>query len=160
MKPQILRDLRFLFSSPCVASARVMGIKGLGLKDKTCWFCGDFSALSRGKVTILVGRACLVPVAYPQPTRFVLSHLYSVISHVIPLRLLQTLNLHRWNCNVFGWSRKMTVGNYVRNLCGVVSMSRLEARLAPAAAHRHRGLAFRCCRRASHLRCLECCCVG
>ena len=34
MKPQILRDLRFLFSSPCVASARVMGIKGLGLKDK------------------------------------------------------------------------------------------------------------------------------
>ena len=41
-----------------------MGIKGLGLglKDKTCWFCGDFSALSRGKVAILVGRACLVPV--------------------------------------------------------------------------------------------------
>ena len=24
------------------------------------------------------------------------------ISHVIPLRLVQTLNLHRWNCNVFG----------------------------------------------------------
>ena len=23
------------------------------------------------------------------------------ISHVIPLRLVQTLNLHRWNCNVF-----------------------------------------------------------
>ena len=61
MKPQVLRDLRFLFSSPCVVSARVMGIKGLGLKGKTCWFCGDFSALSRGKVAILVGRACLVP---------------------------------------------------------------------------------------------------
>ena len=23
-------------------------------------------------------------------------------SHVIPLRLIQTLNLHRWNCNVLG----------------------------------------------------------
>ena len=30
-----------------------------GLKDKTCWFCGDFSALQRGKFTILVGRVCL-----------------------------------------------------------------------------------------------------
>ena len=38
------------------------------------------------------------------------------ISHVIPLRLFQTLNVRRWNCNVFGVSRKMTVGNYVRHL--------------------------------------------
>jgi hypothetical protein len=45
--------------------------------------------------------------------------LYPVISHVIPLRLLQTLNLHRWNCNVFAWSRKITVLNYVRNLSGL-----------------------------------------
>ena len=30
--------------------------------DKSCCWKGDFSALSRGKVTILVGRACLVPV--------------------------------------------------------------------------------------------------
>ena len=44
--------------------------------------------------------------------------LYPVISHVIPLWLLQTLNLHRWNCNVFAWSRKITVLNYVRNLSG------------------------------------------
>ena len=29
------------------------------VKDKTCWFCGDFSALQRGKFTILVGRVCL-----------------------------------------------------------------------------------------------------
>ena len=29
-----------------------------------------------------------------------------------------TLNLYRWNCNVFGRSRKVTVGNYVRNLSG------------------------------------------
>ena len=115
-----------------------MGIKGLGLKDKTCWFCGDFSALSRGKVTILVGRACLVPVAYPQPTRFVLSHLYSVISHVIPLRLLQTLNLHRWNCNVFPRSRKITVLNYVRNLSGSGLPS--PAVVAARPSHRLRAL--------------------
>ena len=40
------------------------------------------------------------------------------ISHVIPLRLIQTLNLYRWNCNVFGVSRKMTAINYVRNVGG------------------------------------------
>ena len=40
------------------------------------------------------------------------------MSHVIPLWLVQTLNLHRWNCNVFGLSRKMTELNYVRNLAG------------------------------------------
>ena len=42
----------------------------------------------------------------------------SLISHVIPLCLIQTLNLHRWNCNVCGPSRKMTTINYVRNLAG------------------------------------------
>ena len=40
------------------------------------------------------------------------------ISHVFPLRLVQTLNLRRWNCNVFEVSRKMTTINYVRNLGG------------------------------------------
>ena len=55
----------------------------------------------------------------------------SVISHVIPLRLLQILNLCRWNCNVFRRSQKMTVGNYVRNLSGP----------GAAAAHRHRSRA-------------------
>ena len=40
------------------------------------------------------------------------------ISHVIPQQLVQTLNVYRWDCNVFGWSRKVTVGNYVRNLSG------------------------------------------
>ena len=43
---------------------------------------------------------------------------HSAISHVIPLRVLQTLNSYHWNCNVFGRSLKMTVGNYVRNLSG------------------------------------------
>ena len=32
--------------------------------------------------------------------------------------LLQTLILHRWNCNVFPRFRKITVLNYVRNLSG------------------------------------------
>ena len=38
------------------------------------------------------------------------------ILHVMPLRLVQTLNLHSWNCNVFVWLRKVTVGNNVRLL--------------------------------------------
>ena len=41
-----------------------------------------------------------------------------VISHVIPLLLLQTLTSPRWNCNVFARSRKITAVNYVRNLSG------------------------------------------
>ena len=32
------------------------------------------------------------------------------MSHVIPMRLVQILNPHRWNCNVFGWSRKVSEG--------------------------------------------------
>ena len=42
----------------------------------------------------------------------------SSVSHAIPLRLVQTLNLYRRNCNVFGVSRKMTAINYVRNVGG------------------------------------------
>ena len=41
------------------------------------------------------------------------------ILHVIPLRLLQTMNWRRCNCNVCGWSPKVTVGNYVRVLPGL-----------------------------------------
>ena len=74
----------------------------------------------------------------PQPTRFFLSHLYSVISRVIPLRLLQTLNLHRWNCNVFPRSRKITVLNYVRNLSGSGLPS--PAVVAARPSHRLRAL--------------------
>ena len=43
---------------------------------------------------------------------------HSAISHVIPLRIVYTFNLHRWNCNVCGPSRKMTELNYVRLLGG------------------------------------------
>ena len=42
----------------------------------------------------------------------------SVISHVIPWRPLQTLNLRRCNYNVCGRSPKLTAGNYVRFLSG------------------------------------------
>ena len=63
---------------------------------------------------------------------------YSVNSHVIPLRLLQTLNLHRWNCNVFPRSRKITVLNYVRNLSGSGLPS--PAVVAARSSHRLRAL--------------------
>ena len=43
---------------------------------------------------------------------------YSAMSHVIHLRVFQTLKSHRWNCNVLRGSRKLTLGNYVRLLCG------------------------------------------
>ena len=53
-------------------------------------------------------RVALLPIYGCEPS----------IPHVIPRRLIQTSNLHRWNCNVFGASRKMTAINYVRDLCG------------------------------------------
>ena len=56
----------------------------------------------------------------------------SLISHVIPQRLVQILNLNHWNCSVFGVSRKMTTINYVRNLAGDDL----------SAAHPHRGQAL------------------
>ena len=52
------------------------------------------------------------------------------MSHVIPLRLLQTLTLHRWNCNVLSSARKMTAGNYVRLLFGE-TLWRRRARWRP-----------------------------
>ena len=126
--------------------------------DRSCCWKGNFSALSRGKVTFLGGCACLVlgvighcvlleggglprspsaprallgasarssakpshntcglsPTNTFRPITLVLYHQYSVISHVIPLRLLQILNLRRWNCSVLSDTRKMTVGNYMR----------------------------------------------
>lgn len=40
------------------------------------------------------------------------------MSHVIPLLVLQAATIDRWNCNVFGCARIMTVGNYVRICLG------------------------------------------
>ena len=56
------------------------------------------------------------------------------ISHVIPQQVVQTLKSPRWNCNVFGRSQKMTVGNYVRLFLGWLSPSLSGA----AARPRHR----------------------
>ena len=52
--------------------------------------------------------------------------------------LLQTLNLHRWNCNVFLRFRKITVLNYVRNLSGSGLPS--PAVVAARPSHRLRAL--------------------
>ena len=57
----------------------------------------------------------------------------STMSHVIPLRLFQTLKSSRWNCNVCGLCRKMTVLNYVRLLGGCSRKG---------SAHRQRGRAY------------------
>ena len=67
----------------------------------------------------------------------------SLISHVIPLSLIQTLNLHRWHCNVFGVYRKMTAINYVRDLAGggVVAAHGCRSQELPTRA------ASECCRR-------------
>lgn len=52
MKPQILRGLRFLFSSPCVASARVMGIKGY--RTKRVGFVVTFRLVGAEKLVLKV----------------------------------------------------------------------------------------------------------
>ena len=59
----------------------------------------------------------------------------SAISHVIPLRVFQTLKSLRWNCNVLRGSRKLTVVNYVRLLLGVASWPRRTDNVIPLADH-------------------------
>ena len=69
------------------------------------------------------------------PVRFLQlwSRSSSTMSHVIPLRVFQTLKSGRWNCNVCGLCRKMTVLNYVRLLGGCPRKGE---------AHRQRGRAY------------------
>ena len=182
MKPQILRDLRFLFS--LVVACGPMGVPG------AAWPV-SWAGLRRGRwpaslMVLLVAprvfRAPEVPaavcaggrrpareiatrelrsewsisrpaLALPPPTGTAARPRHRPsISHVIPLRLVQTLNVRRWNCNVFGVSRKMTAINYVRNMGGgdVLAArghrsqaSCLEARTSPATAHRHCGRSLR-----------------
>ena len=62
------------------------------------------------------------------------------ISHVIPLRLIRTLNSHRWNCNVFAWSRKVTVGNYVRLLVSAGPPAAFFAAVGPCVSQPARAL--------------------
>ena len=69
----------------------------------THW-CSSRVLLSRALAGTLVGALSRQPVAHGSPT----------MSHVIPLRVFQTLKSRRWDCNVCGVSRKMTKLNYVR----------------------------------------------
>ena len=64
----------------------------------------------------------------------------SVMSHVIPLRVFQILKSHRWNCNVFSGSRKLTVGNYVRFLFWLTSWRRSTDNETPLSNDAVRGL--------------------
>ena len=54
------------------------------------------------------------PLQPPLEPRAALFDVNRPISHVIPLRVFQALKSHRWDCNVCGVSRKMTMLNYVR----------------------------------------------
>ena len=71
------------------------------------------------------------------------------MSHVIPLWLVQTLNLHRWNCNVCGLSRKVTELNYVRNLAGGFLDDACRRVLAQVGAYRRMPAQVDACRRRS-----------
>ena len=117
MKPQILRDLRFLFS--LVVACCPAGVPGAGGPGRCV--CRWAAARPRAvHAASFARRVASKPGQAPPPPTGTAArprHRPS-ISHVIPLRLVQTLNLRRWNCNVFGVSRKMTAINYVRNMGG------------------------------------------
>ena len=72
----------------------------LGLKDKTCWFCGDFSALSRGKVGVGDGGSQLE--GWTKRVGFVVTFRLagagkSVLEVVVSLRVCAwSLDLSRW----------------------------------------------------------------
>ena len=118
MKPQILRDLRFLFS--LVVACGPAGVPGAGGPGRCV--CRWAAARPRDRHTRACGSEWSISrpaLALPPPTGTAARPRHRPsISHVIPLRLVQTLNLRRWNCNVFGVSRKMTAINYVRNMGG------------------------------------------
>ena len=72
------------------------------------------------------------------------------ISHVIPLAVLQAVNVDRWNRNVFMCARKLTVGNYVRYLSGLGavacgSLGLVDQALADQARHAGTVAAFGHC---------------
>ena len=117
MKPQILRDLRFLFS--LVVACGPAGVPGAGEPGRcVCrWAAARPLAVRAASFARRVGSKPGQAPPPPTGTAARPRHRPS-ISHVIPLRLVQTLNVRRWNCNVFGVSRKMTAINYVRNMGG------------------------------------------
>ena len=85
------------------------------------WVVASWCLWCSGCCVCFVGPGCAVgggPPARPGDLLVAPRVALPSISHVIPLQLIQTLKSPRWNCNVFGRSQKMTVGNYVRNLSG------------------------------------------
>ena len=87
--------------------ARHAALRGVRCRCDNAWPAGDTTPIRPAR-----------PLACLQSLSKRLHRGCPKMSHVIPLRLVQILNSCRWNCNVFGWSRKMTEGNYVRNLAG------------------------------------------
>ena len=87
--------------------ARPAALRGVRCRCDNAWPAGDATPIRPAR-----------PLACLQSLSKRLHRGCPKMSHVIPLRLVQILNSCRWNCNVFGWSQKMTEGNYVRNLSG------------------------------------------
>ena len=87
--------------------ARSAALRGVRCRCDNAWPAGDTTPICPARPL-----ACLPSLSKR------LHYGCPKMSHVIPLRLVQILNSRRWNCNVFRWSRKMTEGNYVRNLAG------------------------------------------
>ena len=87
--------------------ARPAALRGVRCRCDNAWPAGDATPIRPAR-----------PLACLQSLSKRLHRGCPKMSHVIPLRVFQILNSRRWNCNVFGWSRKMTEGNYVRNLSG------------------------------------------
>ena len=73
----------------------------------------------------------------------------SAMSHVIRLRVFQTVKSHRWNCNVLRGTRKLTPGNYVRLLFWLTSWPRRTDNETPLNNDAVRGLVLTVIRRPS-----------
>ena len=116
--------------SPPVPSGPSGALHTSGARCADVWF--DASTRCPARPRRPRGGLQSVGVSVCCPARLAVA---SLISHVIPQRLVQMLNLHRWNCSVFGVSRKMTTINYVRNLAagGVVADHGCVARPRPRA---------------------------
>ena len=73
----------------------------------------------------------------------------SAMSHVIRLRVFQTLKSQRWNCNVLSGARKLTPGNYVRLLFWLTLWPRRTDNETPLDNDAVRGLVLTVIRRPS-----------
>ena len=73
----------------------------------------------------------------------------SAMSHVIRLRVFQTLKSQRWNCNVLRGARKLTPGNYVRLLFWLTLWPRRTDNETPLNNDAVRGLVLTVIRRPS-----------